>query len=262
MTRAMGHRLKSKIAIVTGAGQGIGQAIARCFTAEGASVTIAEKNPITGAATAQAIRESGGRAHFVETDITKPADVERMVAETVSAFGTPTTLVNNAGINVFREPLDLTAEDWARCFALDLEAAWTCTRAVLPMMLEAGIGGIINIASVHSLKIIPHTFPYPVAKHALLGMTRALGIEYAARGIRVNAIAPGYIETQIVADYFNDFADPAAERRRTADLQPPKRLGRPEEIGWTAVFLASDEAPFLNAECIVVDGGRSVLLHD
>jgi NAD(P)-dependent dehydrogenase (short-subunit alcohol dehydrogenase family) len=101
-----------------------------------------------------------------------------------------------------------------------------------------------------------------VAKHALLGMTRALGIEYADRGIRVNAIAPGYIETQISFDYWNTFPDPAAERRRAAELQPPKRVGRPEEIGWTAVFLASDEAPFLNASCITVDGGRSVVFHD
>ena len=93
-------------------------------------------------------------------------------------------------------------------------------------------------------------------------MTRALGIEYADRGIRVNAIAPGYIETQIALDYWNTFPDPAAERQRAYDLQPPKRVGRPEEIGWTAVFLASDEAPFLNAECIVVDGGRSVVYHD
>ena len=258
----MAGRLSGKIAIVTGAGRGIGEAIARCFAREDAAVVIAEKDPATGVATARAIRDSGGRAHFIETDVTRTEDVERAVAETVAAFGPPTTLVNNAGINVFHEPLEMSEEDWHRCLTLDLEAAWRCSRAVLPLMLKAGAGAIINIASTHSFKIIRHTFPYPVAKHALLGMTRALGIEYADRGIRVNAIAPGYIETQIAIDYWNSFADPAAERQRAYDLQPPRRIGRPEEIGWTAVFLASDEAPFLNAECIVVDGGRSVVYHD
>jgi NAD(P)-dependent dehydrogenase (short-subunit alcohol dehydrogenase family) len=258
----MAGRLAGKIAIVTGAGRGIGEAIARCFAKEAAAVVIAEKDPVTGAATARAFRESGGRAHFVETDVTRAVDVERAVAETVAHYGPPTTLVNNAGTNVFHEPLAMSDEEWQRCFALDLESAWRCSRAVLPLMLKAGAGTIINVASTHSFKIIRHTFPYPVAKHALLGMTRALGIEYADRGIRVNAIAPGYIETQIAVDYWNSFPDPAAERQRTYDLQPPKRVGRPEEIGWTAVFLASDEAPFLNAACIVVDGGRSVVFHD
>jgi NAD(P)-dependent dehydrogenase (short-subunit alcohol dehydrogenase family) len=258
----MAGRLTHKIAIVTGAGRGIGAAIARCFAAEGAAVTIAEKDAVTGAATAQSIAESGGRAHFVATDVTRDADVERAVAETIARFGEPTTLVNNAGINVFHEPLAMSDAEWQRCFAVDLEAAWRCCRAVLPLMLAAGGGGIINIASIHSFQTIRHCFPYPVAKHALLGMTRALGIEYADRGIRVNAIAPGYIETQISFDYWNTFPDPAAERRRAVELQPPKRLGRPEEIGWTAVFLASDEAPFLNASCITVDGGRSVVFHD
>ena len=125
-----------------------------------------------------------------------------------------------------------------------------------------GAGAIVNIASCHAFKIIPHTFPYPVAKHALVGLTRSLGIEYAARGIRVNAIAPGYIETPIAEAYWNTFADPAAERRRAYDLHPPKRIGRPEEVAMTAVFLASDEAPFINAETITIDGGRSVLYHD
>ncbi|HZT20469.1 MAG TPA: SDR family oxidoreductase, partial [Dongiaceae bacterium] len=204
----MAGRLAGKVAIVTGAGRGIGEAIARCFAAEGAAVVIAEKDAATGAATAQSIRDGGGRAQFVETDVTRTEDVEHAVAETVNRFGAPTTLVNNAGINVFHEPLAMSEAEWQRCLGLDLEGAWKCCRAVLPLMLAAGGGAIINIASTHSFKIIRHTFPYPVAKHALLGMTRALAIEYADRGVRVNAIAPGYIETQIALDYWNSFPDP------------------------------------------------------
>ena len=129
-------------------------------------------------------------------------------------------------------------------------------------MIEAGRGSIVNIASTHAFRIIPGCFPYPVAKHAVLGLTRALAIEYAAKGIRVNAIAPGYIETPIAVEYWNTFADPDAEKRRAYALHPPKRIGRPEEVAWTAVFLASDEAPFINAATIVIDGGRSALYHD
>jgi NAD(P)-dependent dehydrogenase (short-subunit alcohol dehydrogenase family) len=129
-------------------------------------------------------------------------------------------------------------------------------------MLTQGGGAIVAIASCHSFRIVPHTFPYPVAKHALLGLVRALGVEYAARGVRVNAIAPGYVETQIAVDYWNTFPDPEAERRKACDLHPPKRVGRPEEVAMTALFLASDEAPFINAACITIDGGRSVLYHD
>ena len=153
-------------------------------------------------------------------------------------------------------------EEWRRCFAVDLDGVWHSCRAVLPTMLARVPGSIVAIASCHSFAIIPHTFPYPVAKHGLLGLVRALGIEYAAKGVRVNAIAPGYIETQIAIDYWNTFPDPQAERQKAYDLHPPKRVGRPEEVAMTAVFLASDEAPFINAACITIDGGRSVLYHD
>jgi NAD(P)-dependent dehydrogenase (short-subunit alcohol dehydrogenase family) len=258
----MPERLKGKIAIVTGAGQGIGAATARCFAAEGARLVVAEINSETGAAMAAELTAKGAQAFYVPTDVTDPSSVARMAEKTQSVFGRPDILVNNAGINVFRDPLSMTDDEWRRCMSVDLDGVWNCSRAVLPAMLEAGRGAIVNIASCHSFKIIPGCFPYPVAKHAVLGLTRALAIEYAARGIRVNAIAPGYIETPIAINYWNTFPDPEAEKQRAYDLHPPKRVGRPEEVAWTAVFLASDEAPFINAEAIVIDGGRSVLYHD
>ena len=258
----MTGRLLGKRSIVTGAGQGIGEAIARAFGAEGARVVIAERNEATGRAVADAIRAAGGEAHFAATDVTDKAAIERLRAETLRRLGGIDVLVNNAGANVFYAPLDMPEGEWERCLKLDLEAAWLCARAVLPHLLEAGGGAIVNIASTHSFKIIPHTFPYPVAKHALIGLTRALAIEYAAHNVRVNAIAPGYIDTQIARDYWAGFPDPAAERARAENLHPPRRICRPEEIAMTAVFLASDEAPFLNAETILVDGGRSALYHD
>ncbi len=258
----MASRLSDKIALVTGAGRGIGEATARAFAREGAAVVVAEQDAATGARTADALANDGARAIFIRTDVTLDASVEAAVAATLDAYGRIDVLVNNAGINVFHAPLDTTEEEWRRCFAVDLDGVWRMSKAALPSMLDRGAGAIVNIASCHSFAIIPGCFPYPVAKHGLLGLTRALGIEYAARGLRVNAIAPGYIETQIARDYWDTFPDPDAERRRTCDLHPPKRIGRPEEVAMTAVFLASDEAPFINAACIVIDGGRSVLYHE
>jgi NAD(P)-dependent dehydrogenase (short-subunit alcohol dehydrogenase family) len=182
--------------------------------------------------------------------------------DTREAFGNIDILVNNAGINVFHEPLETTESEWRRCFSVDLDGVWHMCKASLPAMLAQGGGAIVNIASSHSSTIIPHSFPYPVAKHGLLGLTRALGIEYAARGVRVNAIAPGYIDTDIARAHWASFPDPAAERRRAEALHPPGRIGRPEEVAMTAVFLASDEAPFINAASIAIDGGRSVLYHE
>ena len=260
--RRMNGRLEQKTAIVTGAGQGIGQAIAQAFAEAGARVVVAERNPATGAAVAGAIRAGGGESLFVETDVTDRAAVARMVEATRDAFGAVDILVNNAGANVFHRPLEMPEAEWRRCFDLDLDAAWTCARAVLPDMIARKKGAIVNIASCHAFQIIPHCFPYPVAKHALVGLTRALAIEYAADGVRVNAIAPGYIEAPIATEYWAAFPAPAAERRRAYALHPPKRIGRPEEVAMTALFLASDEAPFINAETIVIDGGRSVLFHE
>jgi NAD(P)-dependent dehydrogenase (short-subunit alcohol dehydrogenase family) len=256
------RRLDGKVAIVTGAGQGIGASIARCFASEAAHVIVAEVNETTGAQIAAELSAGGARALFVQTDVTDVASVAALRDTCVAAFGPPHILVNNAGINVFRDPLATSDDDWRRCMSVDLDGVWNCARAVLPGMIQEGRGAIVNIASTHSFKIIPGCFPYPVAKHAVVGLTRALAIEYAARGIRVNAIAPGYIETPIATEYWSTFPDPGAERRRAYALHPPGRIGRPEEIGWTAVFLASDEAPFINAATIVIDGGRSVLYHE
>jgi NAD(P)-dependent dehydrogenase (short-subunit alcohol dehydrogenase family) len=249
----MTGRLRDKVAIVTGSARGIGAAVVALFTTEGAQVVGFDRQP---AGTAM-----DGVLHLTG-DVTRPEQVTAAVATTLARFGRIDVLVNNAGVNVFSTPLELTDSDWDRCLEVDLKAAWIVSKAVLPPMLAQGSGSIVNIASVHSHRIIPGSFPYPVAKHGLIGLTRALAIEYASRGVRVNSISPGFILTPQAEEWLAAQPDPEKERRHQAELLPCKRLGTPEEVAYTALFLASDEARFINAADILIDGGRTYLYHE
>jgi NAD(P)-dependent dehydrogenase (short-subunit alcohol dehydrogenase family) len=253
-------RLKGKVALVTGSTQGIGKAIARLFVAEGAKVILngLAADEALGAALVQELGEDS--TLFVATDIADETAVRAMAARGAERFGTINVLINNAGMDVFTEPLAMTTAQWQRCFAVDLDGAMHCSRAVLPGMLEQGGGSIVNVASVHGHRIIPNAFPYPVAKHALIGMTKALGIQYAARNVRVNSISPGLILSERVVEWLA--SAPPEERQRQIDLLPTKRIGEPIEVAYTALFLASDEARFINATDILIDGGRSQLYHE
>lgn len=257
----MGPRLEGEVAIVTGGGTGIGAAISRRYAEEGARVVIAQRSSDVAEAQAVAIRAAGGEAVAIAADVGREPAIEALVEGTLEAFGPPTILVNNAGIAVFEDPLELTREQWERCFRIDLDAAWWLSQAVLPHMLGAGHGSIINIASSHSFQIIPGCFPYPVAKHGLIGLTRALAAEYGAMGVRVNAICPGYIETPSLAAYFDSFPDPAAERARVGGLHVVARIGAPEEVAGPALFLASDDAAFVTGEALMVDGGMTIVTN-
>jgi NAD(P)-dependent dehydrogenase (short-subunit alcohol dehydrogenase family) len=258
----MGERLKDRRLAVTGAAQGIGAAIAEAFLAEGADLFLVD---VDGAALAAredelAARHPGRLIDQAEADIADPARIAKVFAAAGSERPLD-GLVNNAGVNVFHEPLETSEAEWRRCFAINLEGAWACARAVLPRMIEARYGVILNVASTHAFTIIPGTFPYPVAKHALLGLTRSLALEYADRGIRVNALAPGYVATRKVLDWWAAHPDPEAAEAETLALHPQKRIATPEEIARAAVFMISDECPFMTATCLTVDGGLSVRQH-
>jgi len=257
----MGNRLQGKNILITGAAQGIGLAMAKAFLREDAAVFIVDRDATRLADAANELRSTGGRLGYLSADITDAGTIATAVAQAKKEIGQVNALVNNAGVNVFAEPLETTDEEWNRCFDINLKGAWNCCKAVLPVLIEQGGGVILNIASTHAFTIIPHTFPYPLAKHALLGMTKSLGLEYAARNIRVNALAPGYVSTQKVIDYWNGFADPEAAKAETIRLHPGGRIATPEEIAMAAVFMISDECPFMNATCLTVDGGLSVQQH-
>ena len=253
----MVDRLTGKIAIVTGAGQGIGAAIATVFAREGAAVVIAERNRATGAAIAQAIAGGGARSLFVETDIAERVSVEAMVAQAVVTFGGVDILVNNAGVNVFHEPLETTDEEWRRCLAVDLEGAWIASRAVLPGMRARSRGAIVNIASSRAHQSEPDTEAYAASKGGIVAFTHALAV--SAGPVRVNAINPGWIAV-------DDWRKPSRRRRphlTHADhaQHPVGRVGLPGDIGALVVFLLSPRAGFITGENFTVDGGMARRMH-
>lgn len=259
----MSGRLSGRFIAVTGAAQGIGKAIAADFRAEGAELFLIDWDAALLANTVSELAALPGGKLFSEAiDISVNSDVAKGFSEAVASAGRRLDgLVNNAGVNVFHKPLETSGDEWRRAFAINLEGAWSCAKAVLPSMIEHKHGVILNIASTHSFTIIPNTFPYPVVKHALLGLTKSLALEHAADGIRVNAIAPGYVATQKVLDWWNAQRDPIAAKAETMALHPQGRIATPEEIARAAVFMISDECPFMTSTCLTIDGGLSTLQH-
>lgn len=257
----MVDRLIGKRIVITGAAQGIGLAIAQCFGREGAALFLIDMDGALLEKEALKLREGGVVVGYTTADISDAKAIEQAFRQADAEIGQINALVNNAGINVFSTPLELDDAAWNRCFDVNLKGAWNCSKAVLPGLIAQGGGVILNIASTHAFTIIPHTFPYPLAKHALLGMTKSLGLEYAPQQVRVNAIAPGYVLTQKNVDYWNSFADPVAAEAETMRLHPGGRIASTEEIAMAAVFMISDECPFMTATCLTIDGGLSVLQH-
>ncbi|HEX6971168.1 MAG TPA: SDR family oxidoreductase, partial [Limnochordia bacterium] len=169
-------------------------------------------------------------------------------------------LVNNAGTNVFVDPLQATEEDWRRCMDLDLKSVWLTAKHAVPLMQKSGGGAIVNIASNHAFQTIAGSFPYPAAKAGVVGLTRILALDFAPYGIRVNAVCPGWIDTPLTERYFQEQPDPLAARRAVERLHPGGRIGTPEDVAAAVFFLASPEAAFITATTLTVDGGMSAKL--
>ncbi len=245
--------LEGQVGIVTGGGQGLGKAFCHAFAEAGADIVIAEINPETGPVTAEEIEAKGRRALFIETDVTSPESVEAMAAKTVETFGKVDFLMNNAGIVVWKEAEDVSAEDWRKVIDVNLNGVFFCAQAVGRHMIAQKQGRIINIASMSGF-IVNRPQPqasYNASKAAVVHLTRSLAAEWAPYNVRVNAIAPGYMATDMAKPFFEDPKYGGAWMRDT----PMNRPGQPEELGPLAVFLASEASAFVTGTTILIDGG-------
>jgi len=246
--------MNGKVALITGAATGIGRATAELFAREGAKLVLADLNADVGEALAGELRAQGAAAHFVATDVAKPADCERMVAAAVQKFGRLDAAFNNAGVSDGPVPPATDAyplELWDKLIAVDLSGVFYGMRFQLRAMLEGGGGAIVNTASIAGHIGFAGTPGYVASKHGVLGLTKVVAIEYGARGIRCNAVAPGFIETPMTHDVFG--SDPFKQVVHAA--VPMRRVAEPKEVAESVLWLCSERASYVNGTCLTVDGG-------
>lgn len=245
-------RFRDKVAIITGGAAGIGADTTRLFAKGGARIVIADLPNSPGEELAQEIRDNDGRALFIACDVTNPAQVESMVAQTVEEFGGLHIAVNNAGIGGALAPTaDYTLEDWKRVIDINLNGVFYSMKYEIPALLDSGGGAIVNLASILGLVGFENTPAYSASKHGVIGLTQAASLEYASKGVRINAVGPGYTETAMI----RRFTDDPEAKQMLVDLHPIGRLGRGEEIANLIAFLASDEASFITGAYYPADGG-------
>ncbi len=251
--------LEGKVGLVTGAGNGIGRATALAFAREGARVAVADWDVEAARETTALVEAEGGQALCIEADVSDEASVAAMVARTREEFGALHCASNNAALGAGFHPLEsLDRERWDRCLAVSLTGVWLCLKHEIPALLEAGGGSLVNIASLSGIQGEAHQAAYSAAKGGVIALTKTAAAETAQRGIRINAIAPGGIETPGIATYFERFPE---VREATIATHAMRRLGRPEELADAVVHLCSDRSSFVTGTVMVVDGGIQVNPH-
>jgi len=245
--------LDKRIALVTGAGSGIGRAIAQALAGAGARVWIADRDAAAGEATAAQIRASGGSAELSVLDVSVEADAAAL-ASRIPALD---VLVNNAGIGHVGNLLKTTAADIDRLHAVNVRGPFNLCRAFVPAMLERGRGSVVNLASIGGVVAVRDRLAYTISKHAVVGLTRSLALDHSHTGVRFNAICPGRVETPFAMARIAEYPDPAKAYREMASTQLNGRMARPEEVAAAALYLASDEAAMVTGSCLMIDGGWS-----
>jgi NAD(P)-dependent dehydrogenase (short-subunit alcohol dehydrogenase family) len=249
----MNGSMEGRVAVVTGAAAGIGRATAVAFALEGARVVVSDVNDMGGRETERLIGEAGGEAIYVRADVSRQLDVEALIARSVKEFGRLDFAFNNAGIEgESNSTTECSEENWDRVMAINLKGVWLCMKYEVEQMLKQGGGAIVNCSSIAGLIGFQGIPAYTASKHGLLGLTKTAALEYAARGIRVNAICPGVIRTAMI-DRFTGGSKEAEEQ--LVSREPIGRMGTPEEIASAVLWLCSDGAGFVTGHPLVVDGG-------
>ena len=254
--------LNEQVIIVTGAGKGIGKGIAKQLGSKGAKIVVATIDPEFGKETVGEIIDNGGDAYFVETDVSKEESIINMVNETVNHYGKINTLVNNAGITVFKSIEEATVEDWDSIINIDLRGTFLCSKHVIPEMKKQGGGSIINISSNHSIATLPDTDMYAAAKGGVNAMTRGMALSIGKNKIQENAICPRFTNTSHLKNWFDSMENEDEVRQGVLDLHATSRINEPEDIGKLAQYLASDDSEMITGEHLVIDGGLSARLYN
>jgi NAD(P)-dependent dehydrogenase (short-subunit alcohol dehydrogenase family) len=242
-------RLKDKIAVITGSGKGLGEAMALLFSREGAKIVVFDIDEPAGQETVEQIQQQGGEAIFVHGDVSKPDDAVRVIDAAVDAYGRVDVLVNNAGVHVDRTVADTTEEEWDRILGVNLKGVFLCSKAAIPQMRRQGGGNIICISSISGLIGQLNQAAYNASKHGIIGLVRCMAYDHALENIRANAICPGVMNTPLVASVPEEHIAPY---RKTSLLE---RFAEPSEVANAALFLASDESSYVTGSAMVVDGG-------
>ena len=249
----MPNQYEGKVVLVTGGSYGIGRAAAIGFSQRGAKVAIADIDTKRGEETLRRIKEEGGDAIFVRTDVSSEADVKALVDKTVQTYGKPDCAFNNAGIHKhFISTIEFTAADWEEMINVNLKSVWLCMKYEIPQMLKQGKGAIVNTSSAARLVGAPSNPAYPASKHGVVGLTKSTALEFARKGIRVNCVCPGPTRTGMN----EELTATHPEMVKAMDQKVPMgRIGEPEEVAAAAIFLCSDEASYITGHALPVDGG-------
>ncbi len=246
------YGLKEKVALVTGGASGIGQAAAKLYALHGAKVVVSDLDEINGEETVKQIRRKGGEAIFLKTDVSDPAACDALIAATVKAFGSVDIAFNNAGISGESNPIgDMSIEGWKKIIAVNLDSVFYCMKYEIQQMQKQGKGAIVNMSSILGQVGFANSAGYVAAKHGVVGLTQNAALEYSAKGIRVNAVGPGFIDTPLLTHAGLD----GATRQYLASQHAIGRLGTSDEVAELVIWLSSDKAGFVTGSYYAVDGG-------